>query len=144
MSRSRRSRATPAGRLGWEFAIVPAFIGFVAVLVAGFLVLAAVSGTGKDPGTEGSAVGGDGLVVAGEFFYTPARVTSGPEVFLRLRNDGATYHDLKIEGVDGFGLVAHPGDEDEGTVHLEPGRYLLYCSIPGHREAGMVAELTVS
>lgn len=141
--RSRRTGASPVGRLAWEFAIVPAFVGFAVVLLVGFLVLAALSDS-DDGGAVGGVAGGDGLLVADEFSYSPARVASGPEVALRLRNDGATFHDLRIEGVEGFELRAHPGDVDSGTVRLEPGRYLLYCSIPGHREAGMVGELTVS
>ncbi len=140
--RSRRTGASPSGRLAWEFAILPGFIGFVLVLTVGLLVLAALSDGGDDGGSTDP--GGDGLVVADEFSYTPARIESGAEVTLRMRNDGATFHDLRIEGVDDFELRAHPGDVDEGSVRLAPGRYVLYCSIPGHREAGMVGELSVS
>jgi uncharacterized cupredoxin-like copper-binding protein len=60
-------------------------------------------------------------------------------------NEGAIPHTLVIEDVDGFKLeVAAAGDEDEGTAELEVGTYVLFCDVPGHRDAGMEATLEVS
>ena len=60
-------------------------------------------------------------------------------------NVGNIRHTLLIEGVDDFELdVSKKGDVDAGAVDLEPGTYVLFCDIPGHRPAGMVAELVVS
>jgi uncharacterized cupredoxin-like copper-binding protein len=42
-------------------------------------------------------------------------------------------------------LELKPGAEAAWVfVPLKPGIYELHCSIPGHREAGMVGELTIS
>ena len=41
--------------------------------------------------------------------------------------------------------VAHadPGQTTTATFHInDPGTYTVYCSIPGHRQAGMLATLT--
>jgi len=60
-------------------------------------------------------------------------------------NVGNIRHTLLIEGVDDFELdVAKKGDVDAGAVDLEPGTYVLFCDVPAHRTAGMVAELVIS
>jgi len=60
------------------------------------------------------------------------------------RNDGAMMHSLKIAEIDGFELkVAKHGDSDADTIDLEPGNYIVYCDVPGHRAAGMEATLEV-
>ena len=53
-------------------------------------------------------------------------------------------HDFVIEGVPGFKLVTPgSGDTDSGKVKLKKGKYTFYCTLPGHRAAGMVGTLTV-
>jgi plastocyanin len=60
-------------------------------------------------------------------------------------NDGSLVHTLLIDGKDGFKLqVDKSGDVKVGSTDLTAGSYTLYCDIVGHREAGMVAKLTVS
>lgn len=55
-------------------------------------------------------------------------------------------HALAIEGVQGGGDLAacDPGGSGSTTVELEAGEYTYFCTVPGHREAGMEGTLTVS
>jgi plastocyanin len=111
-----------------------------------------LAGCGADDTVVGpTASGGDDgqsagvTVVARDFSLSQAGYSAdaGP-VHVTYRNDGSIEHTLVIEGVDGFKLDVHTkGDVDDGSVTLEPGRYTFYCDIPGHRQAGMHATLTV-
>jgi uncharacterized cupredoxin-like copper-binding protein len=44
----------------------------------------------------------------------------------------------------GFKLEASSGESDELKANLKPGRYTIYCDVPGHREAGMEGTITVT
>jgi uncharacterized cupredoxin-like copper-binding protein len=64
---------------------------------------------------------------------------AGNYVF-ELTNEGDAPHDLVVEGpgVDGEKTpVLDPGESAELEVDLQSGEYVLYCSVPGHRPAGM-------
>jgi uncharacterized cupredoxin-like copper-binding protein len=41
-------------------------------------------------------------------------------------------------------LKVSPGQKAGAVYQLSPGTYTLYCDIPGHRDAGMEATLTVT
>ena len=46
--------------------------------------------------------------------------------------------------VPGFKLQANSGQSDELKVDLKPGKYTIFCDLPGHREAGMEGSITVT
>ena len=50
---------------------------------------------------------------------------------------GITHIDPEAEDIE-------PGTSKQVTLHLNPGRYVVLCNVPGHYKAGMSAELTVS
>ena len=107
-------------------------------------------------------------VTARSFGYEPASLEwhVGQPVRLRLRNPDAVEHDFVVDALKytsaGDGHAAHgaaagptPSPDSlhihapafgEGTLTLTPrskGTYVVYCTIPGHKEAGMTARLVV-
>jgi len=63
-----------------------------------------------------------------------------------VKNDGKIEHDLVVQGngVDAKTPTIGPGKSATLKVDLKPGTYDVYCSIPGHKQAGMDLKLTVS
>ncbi len=56
-------------------------------------------------------------------------------------------HDVSVEGVAGVDHVVHAENESTeqgGLTIAEPGTYTFFCSISGHRKAGMVGRIIVS
>lgn len=87
-------------------------------------------------------------VVAQEFRFALSRqsIRSGVAV-IELRNAGEDAHDLRMRRVGGTRVYRWPVTQAGGvvdeTVKLLPGRYVLWCSIAGHRALGMSATLVV-
>jgi len=73
-------------------------------------------------------------------------LTAGKYKF-EVKNDGQIPHDLTINGpgVDNTKTpVFNPGKTEELTVELKTGSYDFYCSVPGHKQAGMDVKVKVS
>jgi plastocyanin len=99
--------------------------------------------TGQDGDDEGA---GTATWVAIDIDYSeaPAELPAGT-IPVELINEGAIEHNVVIEELnDELILEALGGESDSGTVELEPGDYTYYCSIPGHRAAGMEGTMTVT
>jgi nitrite reductase (NO-forming) len=77
-----------------------------------------------------------------EFAVTPSSVelTPGTNLTLVVTNDGTMPHDLKLDGETGTAML-DPGESE--TVDLGPieGTSQAWCTVPGHREAGMVFDI---
>lgn len=80
-----------------------------------------------------------------EFTSTKASAKAG-KVTIDFTNSAPLGHNVTIEGPGGEKVTATE-TVTEGTAsttaNLKPGTYTFYCSIPGHREAGMEGTLTV-
>lgn len=109
-------------------------------------------------------------VEATDFTYSPATISIpvGQPATLTLNNSGAVEHDFVVEKINvtdveasDTGPAAHHqiGNVPEYDLHffaksgetatlhftaLEPGTYEIFCSIEGHKEAGMIGQLIVA
>ncbi|HET7568860.1 MAG TPA: plastocyanin/azurin family copper-binding protein [Gaiellaceae bacterium] len=87
-------------------------------------------------------------VVASEFRLTLSRgaVRAGTAI-VELVNMGEDTHDLKVRRAGGGPTtswrIVRPGEHVDRRLTLRPGRYVLWCSLPGHRALGMQAVLVV-
>ena len=112
----------------------------IAVLSTG---AACSSGGGGLPAVSGPSAARLELS-ATEMRYTPSRIAvDAGAVPVVLHNNGLVLHDLRVEGKLTLLVEAAPGRTSTATWRLEKGRYRIYCSLPGHRAAGMEGILEV-
>jgi len=74
-----------------------------------------------------------------------AEATAGP-ITVKMGNESDVEHDIALEGngVTAKGEVVGKGGTSEFHVDdLQPGTYQYFCTLPGHRAAGMEGTLTV-
>jgi plastocyanin len=67
-------------------------------------------------------------------------------VTINFDNQQPLQHDVKVEDSSGQelgGTDLVSSSTADATVDLQPGTYTFFCSVPGHREAGMEGTLTV-
>jgi plastocyanin len=67
-------------------------------------------------------------------------------VTITMANSSPLEHDVAVaEGTKVLGQTpVFKGGTKTLTLNLEPGRYVFYCTVPGHRQAGMEGTLNVS
>jgi plastocyanin len=73
-----------------------------------------------------------------------AEATAG-NVTIKMGNESSVQHDIALEGngVQAKGEIVGKGGTSQFSVDLKPGTYTYYCTLPGHRAAGMEGTLTV-
>lgn len=72
----------------------------------------------------------------------PSTLKAGKYTF-DVKNDGKLPHDLVIKGGPKTELI-QPGASAKLVATLKAGKYTFYCSVPGHEQAGMKVDVTVS
>lgn len=116
------------------------------VLAAG---LAAASAPWPAPAPLTAAAPGTTVAVTTrEFAFEPAVLTvPAGAITFEVRNEGVIEHNFVVEDAQRTALasiaVIAPGATESVTATLAPGTYTVVCTLPGHREAGMVGTLTV-
>jgi plastocyanin len=101
----------------------------------------------SSPGQAGTA-----LTIAadpsGKLRFNKSSLTAKPgTILIQFMNNSPLAHNITIrQGTSGPVVGSTPtftGGTRTLTVTLKPGTYTFYCSVPGHREAGMQGTLTV-
>lgn len=140
----------------------------VAALLALVLASVALVACGDDDGTtttetggeatngaatEGGGGGGGSTLQfeadpAGGLAYTTDLVSAkAGDVTVDFENPQPIAHDVVIEDDSGAEVggtdVITEGSDSTTIKDLKPGKYVFFCSVPGHREAGMEGTLNV-
>jgi plastocyanin len=125
--------------------------GFVAsILMLGWLSL----GSAEPEGEAGSTLPAEGpfnfeltFESTNALVFNPSQATGETGIAKVTLTNGGGEHTLHFE--DGNTLaetlsVQAAGDTATGRAFFgEPGEYVFYCTIPGHREAGMEGDVTI-
>jgi uncharacterized cupredoxin-like copper-binding protein len=61
-----------------------------------------------------------------------------------VKNEGKIEHDLAVKGTSFKTKLIPPGGTAEVKATLKPGTYEVYCTVPGHEQAGMKINITVT
>src|SRR5919198_4239171 len=125
------------------------------LLVAGTMTTAVVTGSeasGEHAGQGAAAARATSrtLALAADpsgavrFDKTRAPVLAG-RVTVKLTNDSPVAHNVTIaQGSNTLGATKTISKStDTLELQLKPGNYVFFCSVPGHRQAGMQGTLTV-
>lgn len=134
------------GRYEWWLTPVTAGLAVMALTIA--IVAVLISGTKGDSASSAgtSAAGKTSFdIELSEFKITPAAVTAaaGQPLTFHVTNKGTMPHDFSVDGTTGTKMI-DPG----GTATLEvkslDAAVQAWCTVPGHKEAGMVMAIDVA
>lgn len=118
-----------------------------AVAASVFALLIAALAVARDGGGDDTAAATTGPVAVAltEFALNPATVTVPIGGSLAISNDGTMVHNVAV--TDTPLKVRDLGAGETATLDvssLDPGRYEIFCSIPGHKDSGMTGTLIVT
>lgn len=106
----------------------------------------------KEGGAEGGSAAGAASTLdieaasSGLAFTSKSAEAKAGEVTVDFTNPQAVPHDVAIESENGevLGQTEELTEGSDSTkINLKPGTYTFFCTVPGHREAGMEGTLTV-
>jgi nitrite reductase (NO-forming) len=106
-------------------------------------VASAATPAAGDAGTAAEATG-PLTVSMNEMFFQPDRIeiAADTDVPVLLANQGVTLHNFTVNDTD-ISVDVEPGATAELVLNLPAGKYRVLCDEPGHKQAGMTAQLVV-
>jgi|SwirhisoilCB2_FD_contig_31_32571159_length_1091_multi_4_in_0_out_0_3 uncharacterized cupredoxin-like copper-binding protein len=125
-------------------------IGLLAIALISTLIMACAgtSAAGSSSSKPASSTQDITVKALDTLKFDPSTITvkSGTPVKLTVANSGALEHDWVVDDLDGKKISIDAKPKTSPSSEFTPakaGTYDFYCSIPGHREAGMVGKLVV-
>jgi uncharacterized cupredoxin-like copper-binding protein len=146
-----RWRSDFPGRNGLSVFVIACIVLFAGMLTAvAYFGREAEAKTAKAASVQGSTAGAKTIKVSETEFKitlpTLPQLSAGKYTFV-VTNVGKIQHDLAISGGHVAGPtktpLLSPGQTAKLTVSLTTGNYQLYCTVPGHKAAGMLANLAI-
>ena len=118
------------------------------ILLGLLLLLAACGGGSVQPINSTPTPGVKEIVLEGpnELKFVPDSGTAkvGQEVKITLKNTGALEHNFIWDDTGEEAIATQAGESKSTTRTFDTaGEYTFSCSIPGHKEAGMVGKLII-
>ena len=91
-----------------------------------------------------NAIVGDIELLAIDIAFKPSEitVTTPGKYLVKLKNTGSIVHDITFP--DGTKITANAGETAEAAVLIPPEGVSFICSVPGHKDAGMVGAIKVA
>jgi uncharacterized cupredoxin-like copper-binding protein len=138
MPRARRRILIAAGALTL---LAVAFFSAIGIFVEdapnGSLAAGAPIATPGDPGAP--------VIALVDIAFDPKAVTipANTPAVVTLVNRGSAVHNFTIDALGVRSGDLQPGQSATITINAPAGAYAYFCSIPGHRAAGMAGTLTV-
>ena len=128
--------------------------GTILTLMASIVVMAlavplvAVLVSRDDAGVVATSGSGEPMVLEvelGDLYVKPSsvQVPAGTELIVQVTNKGAMAHDLMLQGQTGTEML-DPGASQEVSLGVMTETTEAWCTVPGHKEAGMVLAIEVT
>lgn len=85
------------------------------------------------------------VIDAQDIVFAPKSLTipANTAVTITITNKGLLQHDFNIDELGVKSKLLNGGESTTVTINAAPGTYQYYCSVPGHKEAGMIGTLIV-
>ncbi len=123
---------------------------FIRLTVVGLFLGALLTACGGGAGGTGGT--GSLAIEMGDLYFKPNTLTAKPGQTLQitLDNRGSLEHNFVLYDLDGQTVLfekdaIQPGQKANISLKApeKPGAYQYVCTVPGHKEGGMVGTLTV-
>jgi len=126
-------------------------VGKITVGGSGGAAPAGEASPAASPASGEAGTGGGGAAPAEasvdtvDLAFQPKELTiaANTDAKITVTNKGQLQHDFHVDALNITSKLLSNGESDTVTINAKPGTYEFWCTVPGHKEAGMTGTLTV-